>query len=68
MSQRPDKLDELVLSECGNKAILHLDSQSMVDKVIKTLGLDFDIESMERERIVNFNLESSSCRKLGRWT
>jgi hypothetical protein len=26
----------------------------MVDKVIKTLGLDFDIESIERERIVNF--------------
>ncbi|MDW0261832.1 MAG: ATP-binding protein [Nitrososphaeraceae archaeon] len=54
VSQRPDKLDDLVLSECGNKAILHLDSQSMVDKVIKTLGLDFDIESIERERIVSF--------------
>ncbi|MGB8767749.1 MAG: ATP-binding protein, partial [Nitrososphaeraceae archaeon] len=54
VSQRPDKLDDLVLSECGNKAILHLDSQSMVDKVIKTLGLDFDIESIKRERIVNF--------------
>jgi hypothetical protein len=54
VSQRPDKLDDLVLSECGNKAILHLDSQSMVDKVIKTLGLDYDIESIERERIVNF--------------
>jgi len=55
VSQRPDKLDDLVLSECGNKAILRLDSQSMVDKVIKTLGLDLDIESIERERIVNFN-------------
>jgi len=54
VSQRPDKLDDLVLSECGNKAILHLDSQSMVDKVIKTLGLDFDVESIERESIVNF--------------
>jgi Helicase HerA, central domain len=54
VSQRPEKLDDLVLSECSNKAILHLDSQSMVDKVIKTLGLDFDIEPRERERIVNF--------------
>jgi hypothetical protein len=54
VSQRPDKLDDLVLSECGNKAILHLDSRSMVDKVIKTLGLDFDVESIERESIVNF--------------
>jgi hypothetical protein len=54
VSQRADKLDELVLSECGNKAILRLDSQSMVDKVIKALGLDFDIKSNEREKIVNF--------------
>jgi hypothetical protein len=54
VSQRADKLDELVLSECGNKAILRLDSQSMVDKVIKALGLDFDIKSDEREKIVNF--------------
>jgi len=54
VSQRADKLDELVLSECGNKAILRLDSQSMVDKVIKALGLDFDIKSNEREKVVNF--------------
>jgi Helicase HerA, central domain len=54
VSQRADKLDELVLSECGNKAILRLDSHSMVDKVIKALGLDFDIKSNEREKIVNF--------------
>ena len=54
MSQRPDKLDDLVLSECGNKAILRLDSQSMADKVIKPLGLDSDIVSIEREKIVNF--------------
>lgn len=33
---------------------MRLDSQSMVDKVIKVLGLDFDIESNEREKIVNF--------------
>jgi hypothetical protein len=26
----------------------------MVDKVIKSLGLDFDIKSNEREKIVNF--------------
>ena len=66
VSQRPDKLDDLVLSECGNKAILHLDSQSMVDKVIKTLGLDFDIESIERERIVNF--KPGRVLLAGNWT
>ena len=54
VSQRADKLDDLVLSECGNKAILRLDSKSMVDKVIKALGLDFEIESNERDKIVNF--------------
>jgi hypothetical protein len=41
------------LSQCGKKAILRLDSLSMIDKVIKTLGLDSDIESIEREMIVN---------------
>ena len=54
VSQRADKLDDLVLSECGNKAILRLDSHSMADKVIKALGLDFEIKSNEREKIVNF--------------
>jgi len=53
VSQRPDKLDDLVLPECGSKAILLLDSRSMFDKVIKTPGLDSDIESIEREKIVN---------------
>ena len=43
----------IVLPECGNMAILRLDSRSMIDKVIKTLGLDSDIESIERERIIN---------------
>ncbi|MGB7696008.1 MAG: hypothetical protein WBL46_02170 [Nitrososphaeraceae archaeon] len=33
---------------------MRLDSRSMIDKVIKTLGLDSDIESIQRERIVNF--------------
>ena len=41
------------LSQCGNKAILRLHSRSIIDKVIKTLGLDSDIESIEREMIVN---------------
>jgi len=41
------------LSQCGNKAILRLDSRSIIDKIIKTLGLDSDIESIEREMIVD---------------
>jgi hypothetical protein len=66
VSQRADKLDDLVLSECGNKAILRLDSQSMVDKVIKALGLDYDIESNQREKIVNFKTGRGILA--GNWT
>jgi DNA helicase HerA-like ATPase len=54
VSQRADKLDDLVLSECSNKAIMHLDSQSMVDQVIKRLGLEYDIEPSVRAKITNF--------------
>jgi len=54
VSQRADKLDDLVLSECSNKAIMHLDSQSMVDQVIKRLGLEYDIEPSVRTKITNF--------------
>ena len=43
----------MVLPERGNKAILRPDSRSMIDRVIKTLGLDSDIQSIEREKIVN---------------
>jgi len=54
VSQRADKLDDLVLSECSNKAIMHLDSQSMVNQVIKRLGLEYDIEPSVRTKITNF--------------
>ena len=54
VSQRADKLDDLVLSECGNKAILRLDSQSMADSVIHTLGLEFDLTSDSAAKISNF--------------
>lgn len=54
VSQRADKLDDLVLSECGNKAILRLDSRSMADRVIETLGLTYDVDSDTSEKISNF--------------
>jgi uncharacterized protein DUF87 len=66
VSQRSDKLDDLVLSECGNKAILRLDSRSMVDKVLKALGLDFEIEPNERDKIVNFKAGRGILA--GNWT
>jgi hypothetical protein len=54
VSQRADKLDDLVLSECGNKAILRLDSRSMADRVIENLGLTYDVDSDTSEKISNF--------------
>jgi len=39
-SQRPDKLDPLILSECENKAVMRLDSKSLLDKVRLALGLE----------------------------
>ena len=44
------------LSQYGNKARLRLDSRSMIAKVIKTPGLDSDIESVERAMIANCKL------------
>jgi len=40
VSQRPDKLDPLIVSECKNKAIMKLDSQEIIEIVKKKLGLE----------------------------
>lgn len=47
VTQRPDKLDSFVTSECENKAIMHLDSKSLLLKVEKNLGLE-GIQETER--------------------
>lgn len=40
VSQRPDKLDPLVISECGNKAIMRLDSELVANVVKDKLGFN----------------------------
>jgi hypothetical protein len=40
VSQRPDKLDPMVLSECENKAIMKLSSRSVVELTQQALGLE----------------------------
>ncbi len=40
VSQRPDKLDSLILSECENKALMKLGSASVLKLTSKMLGLD----------------------------
>jgi hypothetical protein len=39
-TQRPDKIDELVLSECENQAIMRLGSQSVLELTTRLLGLE----------------------------
>jgi hypothetical protein len=40
VTQRPDKLDPLILSECENKAIMKLGSESVIEVTRKMLGLE----------------------------
>lgn len=42
VSQRPDKLDPLILSECGNRAVMRLDSEHVARMVNERLGLGLD--------------------------
>lgn len=40
VTQRPDKLDPMILSECENKAIMKLGSESVIEVTRKLLGLE----------------------------
>lgn len=40
VTQRPDKVDPMILSECENKAIMKLGSESVVEVTRKMLGLE----------------------------
>jgi DNA helicase HerA-like ATPase len=53
VSQRPDKLDELTLSECDNRVIMKLSSKSVLKITKQLLGLD-DVRSHSLEKCLNF--------------
>ena len=55
VSQRVDKVDPLVLSECGNKAVMRLDASSVVKEVVKSFGLD-DIHDDIINKITQFKI------------
>ena len=65
VSQRPDKLDPLVLSECENKAIMKLSSKSVLDITRRMLGLD-DIQPKLLEKCLDFNI--GRVLLVGRWS
>jgi len=54
-SQRPDKLDSFVLSECENKAIMRVSSKALLKAVRSNLGLEED-SSLDLEQCTRFRL------------
>jgi hypothetical protein len=64
-SQRPDKLDRLILSECENKAVMKLDSESILNLTRKELGLE-DIPLKVTDKCLEFGL--GRVLLAGRWT
>lgn len=64
-SQRPDKLDSIVLSECENIAIMKLDSAHLLELTSEVLGLE-NIPPRIRERCLEFGL--GRVLITGRWT
>ncbi len=64
VSQRPDKLDPLVLSECENKAVMKLSSETVLKITKQMLGLD-DIQPKLLEKSLEF--ETGRALLIGRW-
>src|SRR5207249_7256070 len=64
VSQRPDKLDPLVLSECENKVLMRVGSQSVLNITRQLLGLE-----EVPEKLLNKCLEFEQGRGLllGDW-
>ena len=65
VSQRPDKLDHLILSECANKAIMRLDSRTIVQLVREKLGVQ-DIDPYMLDRTIQF--KKGRVLVTGQWT
>lgn len=63
-TQRPDKIDKFVLSECQNKAIMRLDSEASLSLVADALGMQ-DAKNVMRKRCVGTGYRALLT---GRWT
>jgi len=65
ITQRPDKLDPLVVSECENKLILRLGSRDVLDRQKDVLGLsNSDLESISND-VTRFKPGRAVC--IGPW-
>jgi hypothetical protein len=65
VTQRPDKLDPLVVSECENKVVMKLGSISVLNKTRELLGLE-DTPTRLLEKCLEF--EKGRAILLGRWS
>jgi uncharacterized protein len=64
VSQRPDKLDPQVLSECENKAVMRLNSNSVLTITRQMLGLD-DVPPKVLEKCLDF--KKGRALLIGNW-
>jgi hypothetical protein len=64
VSQRPDKLDPLVVSECENKAIMRIGSGAVLNITKQMLGLD-DLSPKLLEKCLEF--ETGRALLIGPW-
>jgi hypothetical protein len=64
-TQRPDKIDPLVLSECENKALMRLGSRSVLEIAEKLLGLE-DVPAITLRKCLEF--EKGRAMLMGRWS
>lgn len=65
VTQRPDKLDPLVVSECENKVVMKLGSISVLNKTRELLGLE-DTPTRLLEKCLEF--EKGRAILMGRWS
>lgn len=64
VSQRPDKLDPMILSECENKVLMKLGSASVLKLTSKILGLD-DLPPKMLQKCLEF--ETGRALLVGSW-
>jgi DNA helicase HerA-like ATPase len=64
VSQRPEKLDPLIVSECENKAVMKVDSKAVVDGIVELFGLE-DALASKLEQCVEFR--RGRALLIGQW-
>lgn len=64
VSQRPDKLDPLVASECGNRALMRLSGPGELENSMKLMGIP-TLHHVTQERLLN--LEKGRFFLYGDW-